>query len=92
MSCDRSELEILCPNCGATGRARVSANPEFRVEKYPDGFCEEQRSASCLETKVRCKCGQVLTQRFDAFERIGAATPAEIAEAQKLAPNKQPPQ
>jgi hypothetical protein len=32
-----------------------------------------------------------VTQRFDAFERIGTATTAEIAEAQKLAPNKQPP-
>ena len=59
MSCDQSELEILCPNCGATGTARVSENPEFRVKKYPDDFREERWSASRLETEVRCKCGQV---------------------------------
>jgi hypothetical protein len=55
---ERSLLEIICPNCGASGNASVSENPEFEVEKYPDGFSEEQRATSHLETRVRCKCGQ----------------------------------
>jgi len=58
MPCDRSVLEIICPNCGATGNASVSENPEFIVEKYPDGFAEERRATSRLETMVQCKCGQ----------------------------------
>jgi len=55
---DRSVLEIICPNCGATGNAGVTENPEFKVDKYPDGFCEVQRAPSRLETLVRCKCSQ----------------------------------
>lgn len=55
---DRSVFEIICPNCGASGNASVTGNPEFEVEKYPDGFFEEQRAPSRLETLVRCKCGQ----------------------------------
>jgi hypothetical protein len=55
---DRFELDILCPNCGANSEARVSEDPEFRVEVYPQGFSEEQRSGYRHETKVRCECGQ----------------------------------
>jgi hypothetical protein len=62
----RFELDILCPNCGATGNARVSRNdgPDpadaaFRVDEYPPGFSEEKRSASRHETVVECRCGQV---------------------------------
>jgi len=62
----RFELDILCPNCGATGNARVSENEgadtaeiAFRVEGYPPGFCEERPSASRHETLIACSCGQV---------------------------------
>jgi hypothetical protein len=62
----RFELDILCPNCGANGDARVSENdapdisaPAFRVEAYPPGFFEERPSATRHETMVRCRCGQV---------------------------------
>jgi Zn ribbon nucleic-acid-binding protein len=61
----RFVLDILCPNCGATGDAQVSENGDaempaaaFRVEAYPAGFAEEKRSASREETLVRCSCGQ----------------------------------
>ena len=63
---NRFELDILCPNCGASGEARASENddpdmpdPAFRVDEYPDGFSEEKRSACRHETMVRCRCGQV---------------------------------
>jgi hypothetical protein len=63
---NRFELDILCPNCGASGEALVSENsdsdtsdPAFRVEAYPQGFFEHKPSASRHETMVRCKCGQV---------------------------------
>ena len=60
MSADgRFELDILCPNCGAHGGARISEDREFRVETYPPGFSEEQRSFRRQETRVRCECGQV---------------------------------
>jgi hypothetical protein len=62
---NRSELDILCPNCGASGEALVSENndpdvpdPAFRVEAYPQGFSEQKPAASRQETMVRCKCGQ----------------------------------
>jgi hypothetical protein len=63
---NRFELVILCPNCGATGGARVSENDgpgtadtAFRVDEYPPGFSEEKRAASRDETLVVCRCGQV---------------------------------
>ena len=63
---NRFELDILCPNCGTTGDARVSENDEpgtadaaFRVDEYPSGFSEEKRAASRHETLVACRCGQV---------------------------------
>jgi hypothetical protein len=63
---NRFELDILCPNCGASGQALVSENhdpempdPAFRVEAYPQGFSEEKASALRQETLVKCKCGQV---------------------------------
>ena len=56
---DRFALDIQCPNCGAHGEARVSEGREFRVESYPRGFSEEQRSLHREETRVRCECGQV---------------------------------
>lgn len=63
---NRFELDIVCPNCGAKGEARVSENadtdlrnPAFRVDEYPHGFSEEERSAHRHETMVQCRCGQV---------------------------------
>lgn len=63
---NRFELDILCPNCGATGDARVSGNdgpempdPAFRVGEYPPGFSEEKRSAIHHETLAACSCGQM---------------------------------
>jgi len=63
---NRFELDLLCPNCGATGNARVSENDgretadtAFRVDEYPPGFSEEKRAASRHETLVACRCGQV---------------------------------
>lgn len=60
------ELHILCPSCGATGEARVSESddpgtpaPAFRVDEYPPGFSEKNRSAARPETLVACRCGQV---------------------------------
>jgi hypothetical protein len=57
---DWFELEILCPNCGARGDARVSDNDDtgFRIDKYPEGFSEISPSVSRQETMVRCECGQ----------------------------------
>jgi hypothetical protein len=62
----RFELDILCPNCGANGDARVCENdapdmpaPAFRVEVYPLGFSEEKPSTTRHETMVRCQCGQM---------------------------------
>ncbi len=55
---DRFELDIVCPNCGASGGARVFEGREFRVEAYPHGFSEKQRSIHRHETKVRCECDQ----------------------------------
>jgi hypothetical protein len=62
----RFELDILCPNCGAQGEARVSENnypsmrdPGFRVDEYPEGFSGVRQSVYLHETQVRCSCGQV---------------------------------
>ena len=61
----RLVLDILCPNCGASGDAQVSENGDaempalaFKVEAYPPGFAEEKRSATREEILVRCGCGQ----------------------------------
>jgi hypothetical protein len=62
---NRFELDIHCPNCGASGEACVSehddpamADPAFRVDEYPDGFSEQKRSAWRQQTLVQCRCGQ----------------------------------
>jgi hypothetical protein len=57
---NRFELDILCPGCGTTGKARVSENdnPGFHVDEYPQGFSEISPSVHRQETKVRCACGQ----------------------------------
>jgi hypothetical protein len=59
------ELDILCPNCGASGDARVSENndagmsdPGFRVDEFPRGFSGKKPSADRHEILVQCECGQ----------------------------------
>ena len=56
----RLNLDILCPNCGATGDAQVSdeSQPAFHVDIYPEGFSEISSSVLRQETKVRCDCDQ----------------------------------
>ena len=65
---NRFKLDLLCPNCGATGNARVSENDgadaadtAFRVDEYPPGFSEVRHAASRYETVVACNCGQVFS-------------------------------
>ena len=59
------QVHVLCPNCGASGEARVTQidvpggpDPAFRVDAYPPGFSEVKPSALLHETVVRCDCGQ----------------------------------
>ena len=56
----RFNLDILCPNCGATGDAQVSEESQlaFHVDKYPEGISEISSSVLRQETKVRCDCDQ----------------------------------
>jgi hypothetical protein len=61
------EVHVLCPNCGASGEARVTQidvpgmpDPAFRVDAYPPGFTEVKPSALLHETVVKCDCGQEL--------------------------------
>ena len=55
-----ARLDVLCPNCCATGELREidNAASAFRVYAYPEGFSEVRSSADYRETAVRCNCGQ----------------------------------
>jgi hypothetical protein len=58
------EVHVLCPNCDASGKARVTQidvpggpDPAFRVDAYPAGFSEAKPSALLHETGIKCDCG-----------------------------------
>jgi len=61
---DRFELDLTCPQCGATGTAQVSEDdypfmrsPHFRIDEIPAGFVMTKAAATRHETEAMCsKC------------------------------------
>lgn len=63
---DRFEIVLACPQCGNSGKAKVSENdypfmrhPGFEIDEFPDGMKLEKYANHRKDTKIRCQCGEV---------------------------------